>query len=122
MRLNRCARWALAAALILAAVSSGGRAGAQTNGDQTGNQDGQGNYGSLAPVLECLATNRDANGTITGYTAVFGYSGVPAGGVTVPVGVDNKITGAARTGTQVTSFSYGTNGRVVGAMRLTFTN
>jgi hypothetical protein len=138
MKFEKCGQRVLATAILLLAVfGSAASAGAATfdnnNGNGSGSNDGNsqsgdGGYPSLSPVLECLATNRNAAGSVTGYTAVFGYSyaglsGFSIGatqGVTIPVGTYNNVTGSTWTGTQITSFPYGTNGRAVGVMRLNF--
>jgi hypothetical protein len=143
MKFEKCGQRVLATAILLLAVfGSAASVGAATFDSNNGNSNGNGNnddgnsqsgdggsgYPSLSPVLECLATNRNAAGSVTGYTAVFGYSyaGLSAysigatQGVTIPVGTYNNVTGSTWTGTQVTSFPYGTNGRAVGVMRLNF--
>src|SRR5207253_2441674 len=94
--------------------SNNGNSNSNSNNDDGNSQSGDpgSGYPSLSPVLECLATNRNAAGSVTGYTAVFGYSyaGLSAysvgatQGVTIPVGSYNNITGSTWTGTQITSF------------------
>lgn len=146
MKFEKCGARVLAAAVFLLAVfGSAASVGAATFDNNNGNGNNgyngsDGNYGisqsgdsgggypSLSPVLECLATNRNAAGSVTGYTAVFGYSyaGLSARsmgasqGVTIPVGTYNNVTGSTWTGTQITSFPYGADGRAVGVMRLNF--
>jgi hypothetical protein len=143
MKFEKCGQRVLATAILLLAIfGSAASAGAATFDSNNGNSNGNGSnddgnsqsgdggsgYPSLSPVLECLATNRNAAGSVTGYTADFGYSyaglsGFSIGetqGVTIPVGTYNNVTGSTWTGTQVTSFPYGANGRGVGVMRLNF--